>query len=316
MSQRFTVKAVAQKTGINPHTIRIWERRFSVITPERTETGRRQYTRADIEKLTLIKRLTDSGHAISNVAAMTFSELMEAAQSPAPATDDKDPGPDAGGEVDQIVESLEHFRLRDVNIRLALARSQMSVRAFVLHVISPLLGRIGMRVDQNQLSIAHEHTLSALLKTHIYEYYYSMSLAQFTASRDNEAPTLTIATQEGDFHEFGILLASLLAVSRGVRIHFLGCNMPADSLGFAANALRTKVVLVGRTVAGDLPGPGNIISQKRWLKLLDQSLRSEAEIWVGGHLEAGAEKMKLRRPLRHISSLIELDSMLEDLKKK
>ena len=71
----YRIGAVARLTGVNVDTLRIWERRYRVVTPQRSEGGSRLYCEADIERLVLIKRLVDAGHAIGTVAGLTHEQL-------------------------------------------------------------------------------------------------------------------------------------------------------------------------------------------------------------------------------------------------
>ena len=71
----YRIGAVARLTGVNVDTLRIWERRYQVVTPQRSEGGSRLYCEADIERLVLIKRLVDAGHAIGTVAGLTHEQL-------------------------------------------------------------------------------------------------------------------------------------------------------------------------------------------------------------------------------------------------
>ena len=69
----YKIGAVARLTGISPDTLRIWERRYDVVTPERTSTGDRLYSSEDITRLQLIKRLVDSGNGIGSVASLPLN---------------------------------------------------------------------------------------------------------------------------------------------------------------------------------------------------------------------------------------------------
>ncbi len=75
--QTYRIGAVARLTGISPDTLRVWERRYSVVTPFRSDAGTRLYRAQDVGRLTLIKRLVDSGDAISHVAPLTLEQLRE-----------------------------------------------------------------------------------------------------------------------------------------------------------------------------------------------------------------------------------------------
>lgn len=78
---RYGIGAVAKLTGLTDHTIRVWERRYDAVVAERAPNGRRVYNPADVEKLGLLKRLTDQGLSISQIAANSVDELRERAES-------------------------------------------------------------------------------------------------------------------------------------------------------------------------------------------------------------------------------------------
>ena len=71
----FTIKYVSQRTGLTPHTIRAWEKRYAAVVPQRSSTNRRLYSEDDVLRLRLLKKLTDAGHSISRVATLGSSEL-------------------------------------------------------------------------------------------------------------------------------------------------------------------------------------------------------------------------------------------------
>ena len=73
----YEISAVSRLTGLSTHVLRIWEKRYGVVVPERTETGRRRYCREDIHRLTLLKSLVDAGHTISSVAKLGIGVLEE-----------------------------------------------------------------------------------------------------------------------------------------------------------------------------------------------------------------------------------------------
>ena len=77
MENKYSIKAVSVKTGLTPHLIRMWERRYGVVSPYRTETNRRLYSEDDINKLMLLRRATMQGQHIGNIAGLSNEELIE-----------------------------------------------------------------------------------------------------------------------------------------------------------------------------------------------------------------------------------------------
>lgn len=84
---QFRIGAVSRLTGIPSDTLRVWERRYEVVQPHRTEGGNRLYSQEDIDRLTLIKRLVDNGHAIGTVANLTLDQLRARAEQASIAVD-------------------------------------------------------------------------------------------------------------------------------------------------------------------------------------------------------------------------------------
>lgn len=73
----FEISAVARLTGISSHVLRVWERRYGVVEPGRSDSKRRRYGQDDIQRLTLLKTLVDNGHAISTIARLTTAQLED-----------------------------------------------------------------------------------------------------------------------------------------------------------------------------------------------------------------------------------------------
>ena len=87
----YGIGAVARLTGLTDHTIRVWERRYSAVVTTRAPNGRRQYTEADVQKLGLLKLLTDRGISIGRIAGDSVDELRERADSVRLDSDDLAP---------------------------------------------------------------------------------------------------------------------------------------------------------------------------------------------------------------------------------
>ena len=84
----YTIGVVARRTNINPETLRVWERRYQMVVPQRNLTGRRLYSEGDILKLSLVKKLTEAGHPVSGLADLSTDVLrlrLNASALPAPS---------------------------------------------------------------------------------------------------------------------------------------------------------------------------------------------------------------------------------------
>lgn len=78
------IKAVAQRTGLSAHVIRLWEKRYGAVIPERTNTNRRLYSDEQIERISRLRDITQNGHSIGNVAKLPTEKLRELAKESLP----------------------------------------------------------------------------------------------------------------------------------------------------------------------------------------------------------------------------------------
>ena len=75
----YPLRTVARLTGLSPHVLRAWERRYEVVVPLRTEGGTRRYRSADLERLRLVKSAVDAGHRVGQIAQLGDAELKQKA---------------------------------------------------------------------------------------------------------------------------------------------------------------------------------------------------------------------------------------------
>ncbi len=136
-------KAVSRLSGVSPHTLRAWERRYGVVEPNRSLTGRRIYSMADVEKLSLLHKLTQLGHSIGNLAPLEMKELSSldghfdrqlasARETSAPIFETAQAGR-------KIIIALRALDFDEVDRQILQARLATPVRSFVLEVAAPLM---------------------------------------------------------------------------------------------------------------------------------------------------------------------------------
>src|SRR5581483_1087908 len=77
---RHSIKSVARRTGLSAHVIRIWEKRYGAVKPERTGTNRRLYSEEQVERLSLLRELTQAGHSIGAIATLPGHVLKKIAK--------------------------------------------------------------------------------------------------------------------------------------------------------------------------------------------------------------------------------------------
>ena len=270
---RHSIAVVSRRTGVNQLLLRAWERRYGVIVPGRTATGRRLYSDADLEKLLLLRQLTDADHRIGDVAHLPIPELRALASDlpgppPRPSTDAA-AAVGAGELLDQAIDAvrgLDHAALERLLERGAVTMSKPALRR---DLIVPLMVRIGEMWRCGDLRVAQEHMASAIVRT-----FLTTMNARHPIPAG--APTLIVATPVGQWHELGALMAASHALEAGWDVLYLGASLPAEEIAGAAASRRARAVLLNLVYPAADP---NLDAELRQLRRL---LEPDTALLVSG----------------------------------
>jgi len=261
MIAAFTIKAVAARTGLSTHTIRAWERRYGVLSPQRTETNRRLFTLEDVERLSLLKKATDMGHAIGAVAGLTNRELQFLC-APAQTVLHE-------STLELCLQAVERLDATELRRLLTAQANEFGLRRVVDETVVPLLRQAGSKWHEGTWSIAHEHLASAVVRAFIDEVRLRMQ-------PDPRARRIVACTLAGQMHEFGALLAALEAVLSGWNATFLGASLPPTDVAEAVNRLGADALAVSLSL------PIDAESAERQLTEIRANVGPSVSLIVGG----------------------------------
>ncbi|MCB0222012.1 MAG: MerR family transcriptional regulator [Chrysiogenetes bacterium] len=295
---RYRIGAVASLTGISAHALRVWERRYQTVCPARTPGGDRLYSERDVARLQLIKRLLERGHTISELAALEKAELLallERHAAPARTTDAPEPRPGLLDVRQAFMEALATMEFEKAERVLSRAAVSLDPRSLVFDIVVPILHEVGDRWERGELRIAHEHAASVILRN-------LLGALIRTFSSDEKAPGIVVSAPAEEVHEFGALLAAMIAVSHGWRVTYLGPNLPAAEIAHVVEVRGAQFLLLSLVLSGEP-------SREAELRRLNELLAPETRIIVGGHA-AGEASAWLPRA-RQISSLEGLERFLK-----
>lgn len=284
--RQFPIRIVARRTGLTAHVLRAWERRYGAVTPRRSESGERMYSNADVFRLRLLRRLTEGGQSIGMIGRLDTAELLAMVREAGEAGGEGEAQaaaeqrrPTAGGDgfVREGLEALEGMdggRLHAALMRAVLA---LPLREFVDGVAVPLLHQVGELWTEGRICPAHEHVLSAQL---VRVLGWLADAAPVPAA----APNAVAGTPSGQRHEFGALLATVVAGEAGWRVTYLGPDLPAADLATAVEVRSAEVVLLSVVLEEDDPAP--VLGE---LRALRSAIGRVPRILVGGR---GAENRR------------------------
>jgi DNA-binding transcriptional MerR regulator/methylmalonyl-CoA mutase cobalamin-binding subunit len=272
---RHPIRVVAERTGLTPATLRAWERRYGVVEPGRSEGGQRLYSDGDVERLVLLRRVTDAGRAISSVAEFSTRRLEgmaaedEAARAslPNPSTAALTVPPSTA--LTLALQAVERLDPKGLERLLRREVILMGGEAFLDDLVTPLLREIGSRWRGGTLRPAHEHAAVAVIKQ-------ILGWMLERAREDASGRMLVVGTLAGEQHELGALLAATVAAMEGWQVLFLGHDLPPEEIALTVRSVNASAVGISVVNPVDFDGiPGQ-------LQRLLEGLPAGALVILGG----------------------------------
>lgn len=220
--------------------IRAWERRYDAVRPQRSETRRRLYSDHDIARLVLLRKATEAGRRIGDVAALDESQLQDLLRSDAEAVEALQ-APAAQQEpleqrvVEECLAAVERLDAIELEATLSRAARTWTPAPLMDRIVSPLLTEIGSRWRHGKLEIAQEHLATALIRS-------LLGLMRIAQTLPVHGPRILVATPAGQSHELGALMVATVAAAAGWRPTYLGPDLPAEEVLAAVSRVGAKAV--------------------------------------------------------------------------
>jgi MerR family transcriptional regulator, light-induced transcriptional regulator len=238
---RHPIGVVAERTGLSPDLLRVWERRYRAVEPSRSLDGQRYYSDADVERLRLLRLATQAGRSISQVASLTTEELAQLVREDEVARQQvgrRAASPllaPTGDEVERALDLARAVNAPGLESFLRRTAAGFGVPVFLEGLVAPLLRRMGEEWEAGRLTPAQEHVATAIIQRVL------EGAIQFLIA-PHDAPNLLLATPMGEQHRMGSALAATAAAADGWRVTYLGPDLPAGEIAAAALAVEARVV--------------------------------------------------------------------------
>lgn len=221
IKQDFTIKDLENISGIKAHTIRIWEKRYDLLHPKRTNTNIRYYSNDSVQKLLNIVLLNNNNFKISKIAKMTDEELLLQSRELAFSSGIND-------------EAINSFKLSMFQFDKVLFNNtynkllhKKTFREIFKDVFIPFLEDIGLMWQTDTLLPAHEHFISNLITQKI---QINTEKLQYSISSSNK--TYVLFLPENEIHDLGLLYLNYELVLRGHHTIYLGQSLPLNNLDY------------------------------------------------------------------------------------
>lgn len=243
---KFGIRDLEEFSGVKAHTIRIWEKRYGLLSPDRSGTNIRHYDLDELRVILNVAYLNDHGHKISRIAAMSPADrerlVRETASTHDPLQD----------RLNKLKMAMLAFDEADFDRVAGEFERTHGFRALVERLFVPLLEGIGLLWQTNAICPAHEHFVSNIIRQRIIAATGSLPRREVTNDR-----TYVLYLPENEIHELGLLYVNYLLRTKEQRTIYLGQSVPEDDLRqVAANRAGALVyisVLTAQPVASEVP---------------------------------------------------------------
>jgi len=259
---RYTVKQVADLTGVAPATLRAWERRYAVVAPQRSSSRYRLYDQADVRRLTRMAELVREGSPASLAATQVRDE--ESVQNATAEFRSVD-----GPPVADLIEAAQRYDQQLLTQVLDRALSKVSFEHALEGWLMPALTELGRAWERGEVDVGSEHFVSAAV-------HRRLSAAFDAAGLNEGAPVALVGLPAGALHQLGALAFAVCLRRQGIDVRFLGADVPHASWEHSVRTLNPAGVVVSVPMPRDAEAAAELIAS---LEESHPTLRA----WVGGH---------------------------------
>lgn len=217
---KYFIKDIENLTGIKAYTLRIWEQRYGLLVPKRTDTNIRYYEEDDLKYMLGISVLNANGYKISRIAKMSKEEVQTISNEIT----------ETSYKYDDLIQALSkamlNFDDREFNKLLNIGILKIGMEEVMAQVIFPFMNHVGMLWISGSIHVAHEHFITNLIRQRLY-----VAIDQVHTLPAANAEKYLLFVPNGENHDLGLLFASYLLKVRGQQVIYLGTSTPLDDLG-------------------------------------------------------------------------------------
>ena len=240
----YSIRDLEQLSGIKAHTLRIWEQRYDILRPERTDTNIRTYDDKDLKLVLNIALLKDHGYKISEISKMEVEEMSKEVMS---ISDKHTNYPDQIHALTISMLDLDEERFEKI---VSTNTLQFGFENMMVNIIYPFLARIGTLWITGSIGPAQEHFISNLIRQ------------KLIVAIDGQLPSLRQGAKkyllylpEGEMHEISLLFGNYIVRSRQNKVIYLGQSLPFNELSFACQMHKPDYIF---SVITSVPGQDEI----------------------------------------------------------
>ncbi len=268
IKQNFSIKDLENLCGVKAHTIRIWEKRYNLLSPDRTETNIRTYNLKSLQKLLNVTYLVNSGYKISRISKLNEEEVNEYVRRIVSDNSTKN-------------QAINSFKIAMLNYDMELFLStyellaeKKTFRQIFINVFIPFLTEIGLLWQTGTINPSHEHFITNLIKQKL---FINIERLQYLKPTKTEQ-IFILFLPENEIHELGLLYINYEILLRGYKTIYLGTSIPIDSLP-NMQALHENTIFISYFTV--MPEKDKVVD---YIKTFDKTMcaQKKHKLWMFG----------------------------------
>lgn len=212
---KYSIKDLEFLSGIKAHTLRVWEQRYKILKPKRSETNIRYYSDEDLKYLLNISLLYSSDYRISQIARWSRDEIANKVYEISQNTYDHN------SQINALTISMIEMDEERFEKVISTNILQFGFEKTMITLVHPFLKKIGILWQTGAINPAHEHFISNLIRQKLF-----VAIDGQMVARTDQAKKYLLYLPEGETHEIGLLFANFILKSRQNRVIYLGTNVP------------------------------------------------------------------------------------------
>lgn len=276
--------------------IRVWERRFGLLTPTRGANRYRNYSDEDVALLRYLKKQLDAGASIGDLARVGREELMNRMRAAAPRATIVDNTFDRL--LRELLSALDPFDRIMFEKRLNGAVAVVPFEEALHGILLPLQEQVGQLWHDGHVNIAIEHYVTKQIQQKIFAAMNQLPVAEFGAK-------VVVACPPGEEHDIAALAVAYRCRLRGCRVYYLGANVPILSLSKLCREVAPDLTILSITIA--LPDP----LATDLIHALIQDVAPASKVLAGGRGALAMRQHFVESRIELLETFSELDEMLE-----
>ena len=297
IKSQFSIKDLENLTGIKAHTIRIWEKRYNLLQPKRTDTNIRYYDLANFQKLLNVSYLNNNGYKISKIATIDEEQIPNLVK-------------EIANENNLESHAINAFKLSMLNFDQSLfyktyesLLKDIDFESIFYNIFIPLLTEIGLLWQTDTITPAHEHFISGLIRQKI---LINTELIQ-VKQEYKSTKTFVLYLPENEIHELGLMFVNYLLSNKGYHCIYLGQSVPITSLSDLQNYYDDITFISYLTVSP------NTEDLHKYLEDFKDALfkNHNSSLWLLGKILESSDTENLPRQIKTFKSIKSLISSID-----